>query len=156
MEAIAEIARHYHEAWKAAGHAPTGYKYNTHYQIVVDEDRERARRVVAEAIPRYSALLAEATSLYTAPGGRPYASPLSDFSVESWIEHGRILCGTPDDVVATLQWAERELGITGVDGAFYFGGMSFETAQRSLRLFSEHVMPRLRTRAQPAAAGANA
>jgi natural product biosynthesis luciferase-like monooxygenase protein len=143
MEAIAGLAQHYHDAWKAAGHDPAGYKYNTHYQIVVDEDRERARRVVAEAIPRYSQLLREATSLFTAPGNRPYANPLADFSVDGWIDQGRILCGTPDDVVAILQRAERELGITGVDGAFYFGGMPFETAERSLRLFAEHVIPRM-------------
>jgi natural product biosynthesis luciferase-like monooxygenase protein len=152
MSALADMVQHYHEAWKAAGHDPAGYKYNTHYQIVVDEDPERARRVVAEAIPRYTSLLTEATSLYTAPGQAPRVSPLADFSVDSWIEQGRILCGTPDDVVATLQRAERELGITGVDGAFYFGGMPFETAERSLRLFAEHVIPRLRTPAPAAAA----
>jgi alkanesulfonate monooxygenase SsuD/methylene tetrahydromethanopterin reductase-like flavin-dependent oxidoreductase (luciferase family) len=119
----------------------------------VDEDRERARRVVSEAIPRYSALLKEATSLYTAPGRAPYANPLADFSIDGWAEQGRILVGTPDDVVATLQRAERELHITGVDLAFYFGGMPFETAQRSLRMFAEHVMPRLRSPAPVAAAG---
>jgi natural product biosynthesis luciferase-like monooxygenase protein len=155
IERIAEMARYYHDAWKAAGHAPDGYKYNTHYQIVVDEDRDRARRVIAEAIPRYTSLLSEATSLYTAPGQAPRVSALVDFSAEGWIEEGRILCGTPDDVVATLQRAERELGITGVDGTFYFGGMPFETAQRSLRMFAEHVIPRLRAPA-PASAGANA
>ena len=57
---------------------------------------------MAEAIPRYSALLKEATSLYTAPGRPPYANPLADFSIEGWVEQGRILVGTPDDVVATL------------------------------------------------------
>jgi alkanesulfonate monooxygenase SsuD/methylene tetrahydromethanopterin reductase-like flavin-dependent oxidoreductase (luciferase family) len=102
VEGIAELARHYHEAWRAAGHDPAGYRYNTHYQVVVDEDRERARRAVAGAIPRYSALLKEATSLYTAPGRPPYANPLADFSIEGWVEQGRILVGTPDDVVATL------------------------------------------------------
>jgi hypothetical protein len=111
--------------------------------------------VIAEAIPRYTSLLSEATSLYTAPGQAPRVSALVDFSAEGWIEEGRILCGTPDDVVATLQRAERELGITGVDGTFYFGGMPFETAQRSLRMFAEHVIPRMRAPAS-AAAGAHA
>jgi alkanesulfonate monooxygenase SsuD/methylene tetrahydromethanopterin reductase-like flavin-dependent oxidoreductase (luciferase family) len=151
VEQIGALVRNYHEAWRAAGHDPAGYKYNTHYQIVVDEDRERARQVVREAIPRYTAHLRAATSLFVDPERGPYQIPLGDFSVEKWIDEGRILVGTPDDVVATLQRAEKELGITGVDGAFYFGGMPFEVAERSLRMFAEHVIPRLRT---PAAATA--
>jgi hypothetical protein len=36
------------------------------------------------------------------------------------------------------------LGFTQVDCTFYFGGIPFDIAQRSHRLFAEKVMPRLR------------
>ncbi len=143
MGKIAEFVQHYRQAWGESGRDPHGFKYATHFQIVVDEDREKARRTVTEAIPRYFGLLDDSTRLFTSPTQPARPDPLADFSVEKWIDEGRILCGTPDDVVATLKWAQSELGITGVDGAFYFGGMPFETAQRSLRLFAEEVIPRM-------------
>jgi len=148
IETIADNAKYYHDAWTAAGHDPAGYKYNTHYQIVLDEDRARARETATQAIHRYAQLLKESTTLMTAPGSRP-PSPLEDFDVDRWLEEGRILVGTPDDVVPILQRAEAALGITGIDGTFLFGGIPFETAERSLRLFAEEVIPRMQKAKAP-------
>ena len=145
IEQVAAMAQHYHAAWAASGRDPLGYKYATHYQIVVDEDRARARQIAADAIRRYFGLLRESTALFSSSANRPtMPDPMADFSIERWIEEGRILCGTPYDVVQTLQRAQRELGLTGVDGTYLFGGISFETAERSLRLFAQEVIPRMR------------
>ncbi len=145
MEWLAGMVRHYREAWTASGRDPAAYRYATHFQIVVDEDRARARQAASDALHRYFGLLEESIKLFVSPSGRPpMPDPMENFSIEKWEDEGRILCGTPDDVIPILQRAERELGITGVDGAFYFGGMPFETAQRSLRLFAEEVIPRMR------------
>jgi natural product biosynthesis luciferase-like monooxygenase protein len=143
MEDLAAMVQHYRGAWAAAGHDPAGYRYATHFQIVVDEDRARARQAASEAIPRYGQLLGQSIALFKGPTNR---GPRLDegFSIERWVDEGRILCGTPDDVVATLKRARNELGVTGIDGAYYFGGIPFETAQRSLKLFAEEVIPQVR------------
>jgi natural product biosynthesis luciferase-like monooxygenase protein len=154
VEVVGENARHYHDAWLAAGHDPAGYRYNTHYQIVLDEDRTRARKIAAEAIQRYAKLLGESTALFTRGGeGRPLGPQWVDFNIDQWVEEGRILAGTPDDAIAILKRAQKELRITGIDGTFYFGGLPFETAQRSLRMFAEEVIPALRD-AKPEVAAA--
>src|SRR5262249_2842864 len=60
------------------------------------------------------------------------------------VEDCRIVVGTPDDAVGVLTRAQEMMGFTQVDCTFYFGGIPFELAQRSHRLFAEKVMPRLR------------
>lgn len=143
MEQLAELVHECRAARLASGRDRDDFKYATHFQIVVDEDRERARRIGAEAIVNYFNLHGEALAMSPVSAGRP--NPLAGFAIDKWIDEGRLLCGTPDDVVAALQRAETELGITGVDGTFFFGGIPWETAERSLRLFAEEVIPRLRT-----------
>ncbi|HZT07399.1 MAG TPA: LLM class flavin-dependent oxidoreductase [Chloroflexota bacterium] len=150
MEKLGELARLYRDAWNASGRDPGGYRYATHFQVVVDDDRDRARRIASDAIRNYFGLHAKALALHPASANRGF-DPLEGFSIERWIDEGRILAGTPDDVVATLRRAQAELGITGIDGTFFFGGVSFEVAERSLRLFAEGVIPRMRS-ATPATA----
>lgn len=151
MRELGKLVELYRAGWGARGHEPGGFKYNTHFQIVVDEDRGRARRMASDAIKRYFGLHGEALKLSPLSASRP--DPLTGFSIEKWIDEGRILAGTPDDVVATLRWAVDELGITGIDGTYLFGGISFEAAERSLRLFAEEVMPRMRS-VEPVASAA--
>jgi natural product biosynthesis luciferase-like monooxygenase protein len=159
MEWLADMVQHYRAAWSAAGRTPAASRYATHFQVVVDEDRRRAYQIATEALPRYFGLLEQSIKLFTGGGGRPpMPDPMENFSIERWVDEGRILCGTPDDIVPVLKRAESELGITGVDGAFYFGGMPFAAAERSLRLFAEEVIPRMRgarssTTAPPVTAG---
>ncbi|MEA2642857.1 MAG: hypothetical protein QOF51_4251 [Chloroflexota bacterium] len=125
-----------------SGHPSARARYATHFQIVVDEDRARARKIASDAILNYFRLHGEALALSPVTANRP--SPAAGFDIDRWVDEGRILAGTPDDVVATMQRARDELGITGMDGTFLFGGIPFETAERSLRLFAEEVIPHLR------------
>jgi len=64
--------------------------------------------------------------------------------VPQMVKECRVIAGTPDDAVKLLTQAQEMLGFTQVDCTFYFGGIPFEIAQRSHRLFAEKVMPRLR------------
>jgi hypothetical protein len=45
-----------------------------------------------------------------------------------------------------LARAQDKMGFTQCDCTFFFGGISYEQAQRSLRLFAKEVMPKLRDR----------
>ena len=143
MEKLAELVQLYRDAWNAGGREPGGFKYATHFQIVVDEDRDRARRVASEAIMKYFRLHGEALAMHPMSANRG-PGPMEGFSIEKWIDEGRVLCGTPDDVVVTLKRTEAELGVTGIDGTYFFGGIPFDYAERSLHLFAKEVIPRMR------------
>ena len=52
----------------------------------------------------------------------------------------------PDECVDLLEKAQDRMGFTQCDCTFFFGGINFEQAQRSLRLFAKEVMPKLRNR----------
>ena len=43
-----------------------------------------------------------------------------------------------------LKRAQDTLGFTHCDGTFFFGGVTYDQAKRSLRLFANEVMPKLK------------
>lgn len=65
-------------------------------------------------------------------------------SLESEIENGKLVAGTPDDVYEQLISIQDRLGISNFSLFFTFGGLELSKAQRSLDLFGQHVLPRLR------------
>ena len=66
--------------------------------------------------------------------------------IDRMVAECRVVAGTPSEAVELLEKAQDLMGLTQVDCTFYFGGISFEQAQRSHRLFAEKVMPKLRSR----------
>jgi alkanesulfonate monooxygenase SsuD/methylene tetrahydromethanopterin reductase-like flavin-dependent oxidoreductase (luciferase family) len=65
-------------------------------------------------------------------------------SYDECIDRGVIACGSPDEVTASLQ----RMIDTGVDHLMLicnYGGMELSEIERSLKLISSEVMPRLRT-----------
>jgi alkanesulfonate monooxygenase SsuD/methylene tetrahydromethanopterin reductase-like flavin-dependent oxidoreductase (luciferase family) len=123
-----------------------GTQIGVHYQVVVAEDGPEARRLMGEALQTYAVSQASARTKGQAnarvhAGAGPNEGPPD---VPRLIADGRILAGTPDEVAWQLEQARDLLGMTIVDCNFYFGGMPFNAAQRSLRLFGDHVIPRLR------------
>jgi len=65
--------------------------------------------------------------------------------------------GTPERCIEVLRNVQNTLGASEFVGVFKYGGMPYEEAERSLRLFASEVMPALkadrREQAHPAAAG---
>ncbi len=53
------------------------------------------------------------------------------------------VCGTPDQCFERLQKLQEFLGISEFTLTFKYGDMPYETADRSLKLFAEKVLPRL-------------
>jgi alkanesulfonate monooxygenase SsuD/methylene tetrahydromethanopterin reductase-like flavin-dependent oxidoreductase (luciferase family) len=85
-----------------------------------------------------------------------------------WLEHGsrpagvvypeefdgeddRMIAGSPRSVADQLQVQIDESGVNYVACRFAFGDITFAEASRSVELFAEHVMPRLRAKARIAA-----
>jgi alkanesulfonate monooxygenase SsuD/methylene tetrahydromethanopterin reductase-like flavin-dependent oxidoreductase (luciferase family) len=143
IEDLKAITRRYVDNWTA----PRPYKWATHFHVVVSEDRSEALEMAERGIEQYFALHANAMamakrSMSALPGGGP-----RDVKAADWVKQGRLIAGTPDDAAQQLERVEQELGITGIDGSFYFIGMNYDFAVRSLRLFGERVIPKLRSRA---------
>lgn len=65
-----------------------------------------------------------------------------EVSVDELVAEARVCVGTPDDCAAVLERARATLGLTAVDCTFYFGGIDYARARRSLELFAREVMPR--------------
>src|SRR5437764_15232921 len=61
---------------------------------------------------------------------------------------GRMIAGSPRTVGGELQAQVDESGVNYIACRFAFGDITFDEARRSIELFAEQVMPRLRTRAR--------
>lgn len=53
--------------------------------------------------------------------------------------------GTPDQILGRLESRRKELGSFEQSTAFRFGGISYEEAEKSMRLFAKEVLPVLKT-----------
>jgi natural product biosynthesis luciferase-like monooxygenase protein len=142
---LAASVRLYREALAAAGHDASGHRVGTHYQVVVDEDGAKARRIAHEALERYARQLMGLQQMATTPGTpRPELRTVQSLSIEQAVEDGRILAGTPDECVTIIERAREAIGLTSVDCTFTFGGIDLETARRSMHLLATEVIPRLK------------
>jgi alkanesulfonate monooxygenase SsuD/methylene tetrahydromethanopterin reductase-like flavin-dependent oxidoreductase (luciferase family) len=153
VQPLIPLNKLYREAWLAAGHPAKEYKIAAHYQVVLSEDGAEARDIATKALKRY--IGATTHTLDRIRDNRPGSAPISVNEFEQkviaevsnlpkMVEDCRIVVGTPEDAARVLTRAQEMMGLTQVDCTFYFGGIPFELAQRSHRLFAEKVMPRLR------------
>jgi natural product biosynthesis luciferase-like monooxygenase protein len=149
VEPLIPLNKIYRDAWAAAGRPAKGYKIAAHYQVVLSEDGAEARDIAAKALKRYVA--ATTHTLDRSSADREHTSrenyqkvDQEVVNVEQMVKECRVIAGTPDDAVKLLTKAQEMMGFTQVDCTFYFGGIPFELAQRSHRIFAEKVMPRLR------------
>ena len=65
--------------------------------------------------------------------------------------NGRMIAGSPQSVADQLQAQVDESGVNYIACRFAFGDITFDEARRSIELFAEHVMPRLRAKERVAA-----
>ena len=151
VEPLMKLNRLYRDTATAAGHAPDRCRISTHYQVVLSENGREAKSICAAALRRYTA--ATTHTLDRARADRDYraasehqkvAQDLMD--IDRMVAECRVIAGTPSEAVELLERAQDMMALTQVDCTFYFGGIPFEQAQKSHRLFAEKVMPKLRGR----------
>ena len=65
-------------------------------------------------------------------------------SMETLIENGMFVCGSPDTVAATLEHRQAELGFGNLVAIQQFGTLPANLTEKNLRLLSGDVMPRVR------------
>lgn len=73
------------------------------------------------------------------PGGHNQAPPFAG-EPDDDVWQQRLIVGDPDECLQRIQ-QHAEVGITYINGLFDFGGLDHDVAMRSLKLFSDEVMP---------------
>ena len=140
--------------------------------LYVSDTDESAR---AEARPHIEAFFnkfLKAPPQYKAPPGytsaasykrlmaQKYKVRQSFMAMETLIDNGMFVCGSPDTVAATLEQRQAELGFENLVAIQQFGTLPGDLTENSLKLFANEVMPRVRhlgvTPATPAPAGETA
>jgi len=137
----------YRESWAGAGHAAGKWRTSAYYNCVLSEDKKEAREIARGAWGRYTAMLKHALDRNDrAQSPNPYlVRMLQDLQdVDRMVEDMRYIASTPDEAVSVLTRAQDAMGFTDCVCTFYFGGISYEQAQHSMRLFAREVMPQLR------------
>jgi natural product biosynthesis luciferase-like monooxygenase protein len=143
LSGLAALVERYRQGYASTGKDPCGAQVCTHYQVVVAPDGGQARDLARAALSSYVTSLASARSQAQDAQLQALASKTeTDVDIVGVIEQGRVLAGTPEEVVDQLEVARAHIGMNVVDCNFFFGGIPFEMAQRSLRLFGERVIPR--------------
>ena len=115
--------------------------------IVVADTEEAAQAIARRAYRRwYASFMKLWVDHGTKPVGVVYPS---EFDGEG--ANGRMIAGSAQSVRDQLQAQIDESGVNYVACRFAFGDLTFEETRRSVELFAEQVMPRLRAQ-QPLAA----
>lgn len=112
-------------------------------QIVVAETDEYALRIAAPAARTH---LAELNHLRNRHNVTEFTSRLNvprAATLDGMIEEGTLIAGSPETVYSSLARQTEELGTNYVLAYMMFGEMSLGDATRSLRLFTDRVMPRI-------------
>jgi len=131
----------YHEGWREAGHPGRG-QVSLIVPVYVDEDGPRAREEARESTMHFFRTIAEALGR----GGtrREEAARLGRMTYDEILEE-LVVYGTPDEVAARLLELRQALGYSSLSLWMNVGGrISHDRMLRSMGLFAEAVMPRLR------------
>jgi alkanesulfonate monooxygenase SsuD/methylene tetrahydromethanopterin reductase-like flavin-dependent oxidoreductase (luciferase family) len=103
---------------------------------------ENGRDALATAVRAYPIWHRHFYYLYSLKGGKP-THPRPD-TFDKMMEIGHATAGDPDEVTKFLRAQIDESAANYLVGQFAFGDLSLGESLRSVQLFSEHVMPKLR------------
>ncbi|GDY31994.1 LLM class flavin-dependent oxidoreductase [Gandjariella thermophila] len=152
-ERVQEMLRLYRAARAEAGHDPQKGQIHMSYLAAIAEDGAQARRAGQEQSEHYSARLVDAVASW----GRTRSDAYAGYErlveqvrkTDYWqqLAENKVLAGTPDEVAGQLEAIREWFGDVTVSLQVNSGTTSYEEAERSLRLFADHVLPRLDTTA---------
>jgi alkanesulfonate monooxygenase SsuD/methylene tetrahydromethanopterin reductase-like flavin-dependent oxidoreductase (luciferase family) len=131
----------YHEGWREAGHPGRG-EVSLIVPVYLTDDGRRAREEAEASTMHFFRSIAEALGR----GGtrREEAARLGRMSYDEILEE-LVVYGSPDAVTTRLLELREALGYSSLSVWMNVGGrIPHERVLGSMRLFAEHVMPRLR------------
>ena len=130
--------RHYQDALIEHGRDPRGYRIVSVTSLFVDEDPKRARALAAPHIHyqqrQYQRWFGEASDRRPDPIANDHTAALPS----------GCLVGTPDEVLEAIRNAQARFRFTDFSFWTLLPGMPANIALRSLELFADRVLPRLR------------
>lgn len=144
---MAAVYSEYLQRWRAAGHAqPPNINYWT--LVYVDETDDRAWEIAGPSWAYTYTHIAPLDGLIQSRlrrGEHRGAALLQHFTDPAYLrEHDVGLIGSPETVAHKLRAYAREGLFNTLLGEFNFGVLAEEQVLRSIRLFGEEVIPRLR------------
>jgi len=150
VEHLVELNRLYRDAWSAAGHPAGEHEISAHYQVVLSKNSDEAKSIARDALRRYLGATTHAKDRVRVDSERSVEAIRDKIAAEildldAAIKQCRVVVGTPEEAMEILSEAQDKMRFTQIDCTFYFGGIAFAHAQRSLRLFAEEVIPKLRS-----------
>jgi alkanesulfonate monooxygenase SsuD/methylene tetrahydromethanopterin reductase-like flavin-dependent oxidoreductase (luciferase family) len=144
-----ETLQIYRDAWRAAGHPGNG-EVMLAFQMFVDADGDRARRIAKPKVEAYLHSLVEASSDWAEglssadyPGYDKMVEKLRTETMESQIAGGSAWIGTPEEIRASIARVQEAFG--GFEHAslqINFNTMPQDEAMRSLHMFATEVIPK--------------
>ena len=140
----------YRDAWRKAGHPGNGHVMNTFFMCCAPTRKEALATGLGPCNQHLKGLADAAKEWLAGASTKDYpgydklmAHVLAD-SAEKQVAAGSAFIGTPADIVDMLtSYNERVGGIDSVSLHFTPANMPVEMAERSLRLFSKEVMPKV-------------
>jgi alkanesulfonate monooxygenase SsuD/methylene tetrahydromethanopterin reductase-like flavin-dependent oxidoreductase (luciferase family) len=148
-----ELIGRYRDAWRAAGHPGHGHVMNTFFMCCM-ASRQEALDAGLPASNQHLRGLADsakewvtgAASTKDYPGYDKLIAHVSADTAERQVAAGSAFIGTPADITEMIRsYNDKVGGIDSVSLHFTPGNMPVEMAERSLRLFSREVLPKLTT-----------
>jgi alkanesulfonate monooxygenase SsuD/methylene tetrahydromethanopterin reductase-like flavin-dependent oxidoreductase (luciferase family) len=141
----------YREAWKKAGHPGNGHVMNTFFMFCAPSREEALAaglgpcnehlRGLADAAKEW--LTGASTKDY--PGYDKLIAHVSSDTAERQVQNGSAFIGSPADIIEMIQSYNSKVGgIDSVSLHFTPGNMPIDKAERSLRLFSAEVLPKVK------------
>ncbi|HVH77703.1 MAG TPA: LLM class flavin-dependent oxidoreductase [Stellaceae bacterium] len=140
----------YREVQSGHGHAPRPRLYLMR-EIHVGEDDARARAEARPYLLQYWELWNRYTQ-FTRGGRLPdsydfwrrQAPMLHAMSFEEIVDNDMVLLGSPQRVAQAIGRIAERLDLMGLALVFKLGAMPYDMVERSMRLFGEEVVPRIR------------
>jgi alkanesulfonate monooxygenase SsuD/methylene tetrahydromethanopterin reductase-like flavin-dependent oxidoreductase (luciferase family) len=125
------------------------------YVAETDEQAKREAKVHIEAF--YNKYLRMPFEMLIPPGylslasmqnvgqkARAAAAGSSHTTIESVMERGMFICGSPDSVAQQLEHHQKQVGYGKLIAMMQFGTLPHELTKRNMELFASKVMPKIR------------
>ena len=145
---MAELIGIYREAWQSAGHAGKG-RVMLAFHMYCHEDTDEAARIARGPLTRYLKSLVDSARDWVNgavsdnyKGYGKMIEALDRETFETQVEKGSAWVGTPKELSEQIRSYDAAVG--GFDDASLqvnFNDMSYENAEKSLKLFGETVIP---------------
>jgi len=143
-----ELLGLYRDAWKAAGHPGIG-RVMLAFHMYCAETRQQAFEVARDPLNRYLRAIAAATADWGSMSSKDYpgydkiAEILAKETIDTQVKSGGAWIGAPDEIAEQIARYHDEVGGFEVASLqINFNDLPYAAADRSLRLFSEAVMPK--------------